>query len=286
MQTKQTNFLHAMSILRVGASFLWIVLSIAALVLGWKVYTEVESQLDTTLTEVSENVDILYRLLIETKDVISATSTFLSSAQEGLRDGSTALADARPLVEETSQVVTEDLPLALKGMQDSMPTLIDTASAVDRTLRLLSLVNLVIPNPFGEDLSLGLGIEYLPEVPLDEALENLNTNLEWIPEDLQGLKDNLEITKANLQTLSDDLTKLESDLGHVKQKVQDLTPQIEALAKNLLNIKTNLDHQRDDYQHALKIVQILYFGFWILILLGKIPETYIGWKKLPKGQKV
>ncbi|MBS1248650.1 MAG: hypothetical protein MAG431_00209 [Chloroflexi bacterium] len=196
-----------------------------------------------------------------------------------LAEASTSVADTRPLVEESSQVITEDLPLALEGMQDSMPTLIETASAVDSTLRLLSAVNLSIPNPLGENFSFGLGIDYAPDVPLDQALESLNTNLEGVPEDLRGLEDNLETADANLRVLSEDLIDLENDLGRVNQQVQDLNPRVETLAENTQNIQTTLEDNQDNYKRALYMTQALYYLFWALILLGHIPSVHKAWGK-------
>ena len=242
--------------------------------------------LDRNLTLAEKNLAVVYVLLDESGEVLVSAEDSLDTVRDAIVDVIFTLTDTRPLIDETSQVITQDVPDALEGVQASMPSLIETAAAVDETLTFLSAFQFTIPNFLGDDWQIGLGIDYDPEVPLNQALGDLSSNLENIPEDLRGMENDLNTASMNLLTLRDDLSVLADDLYLVSQQVEDLNPQIEQLAENLLDMQTSLDNMQEKFSEMLPTIRLIYMAFLSLILLGQVPSAYVGVMLMRGGGKL
>ncbi len=265
-----------MGMLRILVCLIWAAISIAALYNGDQVIQFSQDVLQRNLSLVQENLGILNDLLDETSGVLISVEESLSTLRDAIVGVTLALTDTRPLLDEASQVITQDVPEALDGLQDSMPTLIETAAAVDDTLTFLSVLQFTIPNFFGEDWVIGLGVDYNPAVPLDQALADLSTNLEDVPDDLRGMENDLNTTSTHLLTLRDDLAVLADDLYQVNQQVDDLEPHMQALSENLLEMQSSFQGVEEKYSKMLLQIRMVYLAFFSLILVGQVPSAYIG----------
>ena len=243
-----TFIFRLMGGMRLLFSIIWAGLTIVAGFYGDQVLRDVQIRLQDSLELADGNLTALNAMIEVTGDVLLTVQNSLDTVHQTTVDLSLTLTDTRPLVDDAAQVITQDIPIALDGVQASMPGVIETAAAVDETLIFLSAFQFTVPNPFGADLTLGLGIDYAPDVPLDIALESLSSNLEDIPGELRGLEDDFGNTSVNLLTLRDDLSALADDLYLINQQVDELYPQVDALAasvqqlhQSLSQIQTQLD---------------------------------------------
>lgn len=265
----------SMAVLRLIIGLIWAALSIAGMVYVHKGAQQAQSWLEGKLSPLVESVGTVHSILVESGDVLIEVEESLDSAQDATVDVTLLLTDARPLVAETTEVIASDVPEALEGVQASMPSLIETAATVDETLIFLSNVKMSIPLPFQEALSLGLGVDYDPEVPLDQALEDLNENLDGIPEDLRGLEDDLETANLNLLVVRDDLSALAGDLNQINRQMKDLNPQIEALTEDVQALQTYLENVEERSLTLLPVVEKAAIAFLALILLGQLAPMYL-----------
>jgi prefoldin subunit 5 len=266
-----------MGVIWIIASVLWVVLAIVGLFYGLAFLERMQTDLGNNLELVIESLDSVHSIVDESTDVISSTHQSLETVQSTMDDASTALNDLRPLLWRTRRVVTDDIPEALDGVQESMPSLIATANSVDETLTWLSNFGFTIPNPFGTDWSYDLGINYAPEVPLDQALDTIHGNMEGLPEDLRKMKGNLNTADDNLVTVSDDLARLADDLDEINQEIADINPQLDLLAANIESIQDSFREIQDGIPGAIttaRRVMIIVFG---LIVFTQIPVLYLGW---------
>lgn len=273
---KSSDLSRMMGVIWIVTSLLWAALGCTGLFYGMNWLNNIQVGLDENLTNISGSLDAVHTLIIGTTDVVSATHQSLETVQQSTHDVGTALADARPLLWTTTKVVTLDVPDALDGVQDAMPSLIETAKSVDETLTWLSNFQFAIPNPFGNDWSYDLGISYGPEVPLDQALEVMSGSLESVPEDLRDLKENLNTSDANLVIVSDDLALLAGDLETMNQQIAEINPQLEALADDIENTQLSFQVIQEKIPHsfetAKKVIRII-LG---LLIFSQIPSVYMG----------
>ncbi len=265
-----------MGMIRILVSVIWSAISVAGLLFGDKIITYSQDLLIRNLAMTHENLVIASDLLEETGDVLVTVDDSLGTVRIAIVDVTFTLTDTRPLIDEASQIIVQDVPEAMDGVQASMPTLIETAAAVDETLTFLSALQLTVPNFFGADWTVGLGIDYDPEVPLDQALEELGRNLEDIPDGLRRMENDLNTASVNLLTLRDDLAVLADDLYLVNQQVEDLEPQFEALKENFLDMQTSLLEMEEKSIEMLPTIRLIYMAFFSIILIGQVPSFYIG----------
>ncbi len=103
-------------------------------------------------------------------DALAETAVALDElATTSLIVGGT-LENSHELIDEVAVITGEDLPETIESFRSSMPGLIRAASAIDTTLRALNL--------FTSD-------DYDPDVPLDEAIIQLDEDLAALPDSLR-----------------------------------------------------------------------------------------------------
>ena len=118
--------------------------------------------------------------------VLEDTAAALESMEATLAGGEQGMEDAAALTASLGTLLTEEVPTALDGVLASMPALVDTARVIDRTMRALSLV----------------GVDYDPEVPLDQSLTGIEQTLEPLPEQLRAQQEALEGLSASMSTMA------------------------------------------------------------------------------------
>ena len=281
MDSKQIS--RFMGIFWILLSLLWAGLALWGLFsgLGWLGATQ--AAVDDNLSLAVESMNSIEALILETTDVISSASAVLTTTVTSLENTTAALTDMHPLIGQTGKVVTVQVPETLEGIQNSMPTLIATAKSVDETLAWLSGFGFTVPNPFGADWHYNLGINYAPEVPLDQALDEMNENLADTPDDLRAMSDALDAVEADLLLTSDDLTQLSEDVAALNMQLQETVPQLTQLASNTAEIRTSFSAAQAGL--PLLFDTFTCFARWIMILLllSQIPFLYMGWL-LTKGR--
>ncbi|MFH1636607.1 MAG: hypothetical protein ABIG63_21710 [Chloroflexota bacterium] len=273
----KTNMSYMMGTLRAITSILWVGLCVLGLVHGLRGIEWAGERLDENLTLVVDNLDIANDLLQEIMDIMSSIEQTLTTVKRSTVDTTITLTDSRILLDEVSQVITQDVPEALDGVQESMPGVIEAAALVDDTLIMLSAFQFKIPIPFGQDLVIGLGVDYNPEIPLDQALENLSSNLEDVPEDLRNMEDDLTTASVNLLVMRDDLSDLADDLFLMRAQVEDINPQIEAIATNVETTRDATRETQGRIPGLLRTVRNVFIGVMILLIISQIPSGYMGW---------
>jgi hypothetical protein len=265
-----------MGIILIIASVMWAILAIAGLFYGLKFLERLQTDLGANLDLVIDSLDTVHSLIGESTDIVSSTIQSLDTVQDTMSDASIALSDLRPLVWRTKLVVTDDLPEALEGVQESMPSLIATAKSVDETLTWLSNFGFTVPNPFGPDWSYDFGIDYEPEMPLNQALETTSGNLEGLPEDLRNMKESLKSADDNLEIMSDDLAQLASDLEDVSQEIADINPQLSLLSEDIVSIQESFRGVQEKIPGTIKTARRIIIVVFGLILFTQIPALYLG----------
>jgi len=258
-------------------SFSWAVLGVLGLIYGLSWLESTESKVDEKFGLLVDSLDAAENLVTESTKIISATHQSLDNIGNSTEDASSTLTDMRPLIWKTTKVVTEDVPTALEGVQDSMPSLIETAKSVDETLNWIANFQIVIPIPFRADYVFDFGISYAPEVPLDQALENMSGNLEGVPDDLRVMEEDLDNLDANLLIIRDDLSLLSNDIETLTDQIASVNPRLNALAARISDIEESFSEIQNTIPISFEKVKNILIGVMGLLLLTQIPSFYMGW---------
>jgi hypothetical protein len=257
-------------------SLLWGVLGVMGILYTSNWVESAQSKLEVDFLAIDNSLDSVRVVVIETSDVISSTNQSLGTLQRSVYDASTSLSDIRPLIGKTTKVVTIDVPEALDGVQESMPSLIETAKSVDETLTWMSNFEITIPNPFGTDWNYDFGISYNPAVPLDQALESMSLNLVGIPDDLRDLDQNLSETDNNLIVVSDDLALLADDIKNTNEKLIEVLPRIEDFIGYVDNVQSSLQDTQESVFNFFDFGQKVLKAILFLLVVSQIPSIFMG----------
>jgi hypothetical protein len=248
---------------------------------------------NTVLEELTSSIKSSLLLTTQSLDTASNTIDFVMSTTKDVGDGLNAavlatgsaaetMADSRPLIENVSGVVTQEIPQAIEGVQGALPNMIQVADVIDNTLDTLSSIgiNRDIPLPFGGSFPLrfDLGINYDPEIPFDESLRGFQTSLDGLPESLRGLEDDLGGTAENLTILAADLQLASDNLGVIGAQFDVIDPLftqysllIDQLKETVAQVETDIDRQLTNLRYGA--IAVLFF-----LALTQLAPLYLGWE--------
>ncbi len=271
MKTREKRL---MEIWKAILSVIWVILGVAGMIFGVRGIRMAGDAIDQAIGGIRLTAGEVTSLLTETMDVFELVDQSLSTVEKSTIDAAIAMGGTTPLIGKTSQIVVEDVPQALEDVQASMPSVIQAATAIEKALYLLSSFEFSIPIPFGNPIQLGLGIEYAPEVPLEQALTNLSGNLEGIPESMRAIETDMTRTEDNLLAVSDNLLNIAKDIDRVREQITDINPELVKLVDRLKTLQTSLENTQTRLPGNVAAIESILIAILALFILSQIPNIY------------
>lgn len=190
--------------------------SVVAAIGGWVGLDVIETSL-TLAPELGEAGEPSQGLVAAVDETLNEVRGGLQTLQSITDQVAASTEEAADVLDEVGALSTGRIPDALASLEAALPALIDTASVIDNTMRTLSV----------------LGVDYRPQVPLDEAFGDVQTQLDGLPETInqQG---------ENLQTLVEEMRGMGTETGL-------LSGQIDTIERNLADTQVTLS----DYSQAV-----------------------------------
>lgn len=206
------------TLVRFGAVMLAIT-ALSASAAGWLALNVVDSTL-TLVPGISQTAEPSEDLL----DAIEVTLTEVRGTLEDVAAITDQVADstteAAAVIEEIAILTTGQIPDSLTALQETMPALIDTANVIDNTMSALSFI----------------GVDYDPNQPLDEALLDVEAQLEGLPETIseQGVRigdlvDDIRLTGTETGLISGRLEAIDAGLADAEATIDDYRQAIDDL---------------------------------------------------------
>ncbi|MFW6098221.1 MAG: hypothetical protein ACOC9Z_09085 [Chloroflexota bacterium] len=254
-----------------------IILSIVGVITGRQLIDAIGASIGGNLTTTVDSLDTVRETLVLTRSTVAQLETGLETAEESASNVSTAISESRPLLTESSRIVTGDVPESIETFQESLPALIEVSAAMDNTLRTLSAFR-IDRSILGIPLNFDLGVDYDPDVPFDQSVRELGESLDGMPEQLRSLEQYIETTDENLLTMSEDLARLSADLENINSTMDEVEPLINEyitivteVADNARESRLLLDRQLAQAKLVVTIIMI-WFG------LLQVAPIYLGWE--------
>jgi hypothetical protein len=176
----------------------------------------------------------------------------LGSASQALRSANQSLRSIDPLLDSLSELLADDLPATIETTQKALVSAEDGAAAMDRVLRGLRL----------------LGLNYNPELPLDQSLAQTAASLEGLPDSLRQTEQDLGDGQQDLVNLAVDLSSLGRDLDKFSDDLGETAIEMEELGQVMLGAAGTLQlwSGRITWLRWLVAAAALLFGLWLLAL--------------------
>ncbi len=237
---------------------------LVAAILAWSI-------LGSAATASSRSIELADGLLASVAGTVTSVEDALTAVADGLRttqqsaaDASITLTQLSALTSNLGELVSEDVPASLDSVRASLAPIEATAGVLDGTLRALSF----------------FGVDYDPETPLDEAIDDLDQRLADIPADLrrqgpliESAADSLNDFGSDTLVIADDLSDLRRELITTATTVGGYQETIDEAALLLVEVETNLTGRLGLLKWvmvaiamALAITQTvpITFGLWLL----------------------
>ncbi len=232
---KHPNIVDSRQRLGLALFTIGIVGVVAAVVIGvagWILATRANSRLTETVQPLNDLVVNVSESVEATQVIVARTVEAVEGIESATRSAGRTLGSVSDLIDSTSEVIGGDLADSLESAVGTLPALVDTGRIIDRTMRTLSLV----------------GVDYDPDVPLDESLASLEESLRPIPSQLRAQVEALEAVRTDIDVVARDTgslaaTLLEAriEMAEAEETLADTGENVTRAAESLASIEADLD---------------------------------------------
>jgi hypothetical protein len=247
---------------------------IAAAILAWGMFGSAGTAASRSVVLADELLESVGGTVISVEDALLAVADGLRTTQQSAADASITLTQLSALTSNLGDLVSDDVPGSLDSVRASLAPIEATAGVLDGTLRALSF----------------FGVDYDPETPLDEAIDDLDQRLADIPADLrrqgpliQSAADSLNDFGSDTLVIAGDLSELRRSLIDTAATVGGYEVTIDEAARLIDDVQTNLTGRLDLLRWvtvliamALAITQTVPITFGLWLLQGSSTDTVGG----------
>jgi ABC-type transporter Mla subunit MlaD len=254
-----------------------IAISVGGLTAGLQAIDRIGVTLEESLRLTSESLDAVNDTLQLTKSSTAQVSNTIDTVAATSVNVSQTISETSPLLDQVTQVTTQDLPNSVEAIQKAIPNAAATAETIDDTLHALSAFQ-AERRIFGVPVSFDLGIDYDPEAPFNEALLEIGTNLDGVSTGLRSLESNMEVTADNLEVVGENLQTISEDLEQINSNLAELEPMIDGYISLATETSDLIRQTRANLDQQLTLAKRLLTFFFIWLALVQIVPLYLGWE--------
>lgn len=199
----------------VGAALAGMLATVVGTVVGARLLGRLDTTLDDSVAVTATTLDALATTVDLAGDALGQAATTLEDSARAavtVRDATQATV---AVLDGAADVTGDDVAGSLTAVGDALPALVETAAVVDATLSALD----VLP----------LGPDYDPDVPLDDALRDVQRELDGLPAALEAeavllreAADRLGEVSSATGTVTVDLRLLGGTLAEARDLLADL----------------------------------------------------------------
>ena len=229
-------------------------------VFGWILTGRLSSSISSTVEPVADIVVDLADTIDASLLMVERTTEAIDSIEQATRSTSSALTDVAEVIDEVAVLAGGQVADGLDSAVATLPALVDTGRVIDRTMTALSFV----------------GVEYDPDVPLDEALQDLEDSLTPIP-------DQLRAQVALMETVSDDLEQIAGEAGSLaavllQTRIDMLEAErvLESAATNAALAAEQVEAIEDDVSTYSNLARIALVAATLALIAAALAPLIIG----------
>ncbi|MGD2163057.1 MAG: hypothetical protein PVI81_09445 [Anaerolineales bacterium] len=209
----------------------------------------------------SDLVEELAQIVGSAQDTILQTSTALNTSSSALEQAQNNLEEIGPLLESVQALLGEDLPSVIIATQRGLDSAQSGARAMDQVLRALSSIRFLT------------GVNYSPEQPLDEALQDVAESLVPMPEGLISVAEKTGKFNQAVDDVEPELNEVIDEIGKMSASLRSMSLSISPLVERMTLLADTLEGQAQTIGHKV----------WIGVVIAEIFMIQLGWLQLISG---
>lgn len=258
--------------------------SIAGVQIGGQVVTQIGDGIDNTLALLLGTMENTHETLAVTRSTIQTSADTLATVQTLTTNLAITVEDTEPLLVRTNEMLTNEVPTSLDGVQETIPTLVAVASSIDDTLTTLNNFR-IDESILGFSFNYNLGINYAPDQQFDEAIIQIGESLDGIPSALRAMEGDMDIAINNMATIQSDLDVLSTDLVQIEAEIRAFLPMIDEYMRLTLEINDNIRQTRATLDSQMETMNSLILFAMVWLALFQLLPLYVG-LELARGQEM
>jgi hypothetical protein len=251
-----------------------IAVSVAGVYLGRQAIDEFGAAVDTALSRSLVTLDTAADTLILTKSTFDRVNSGLDTVGVTADNVAQTLIDTQPMLENISSVVATDIPNSLEAIQDSLPGVAKAAGTIDDTLRALAAFE-VSREVFGIPIAFDLGIDYEPELSLDEGVLSIGDSIEGMPDSLRAMQPSLDLANNNLADISTNINDIATDLDAIGDNVKQIEPLIDEYIMLIADVEQLMNQTQAKLDSQLDMAKIILTLLFVWLGVNQVVPIYL-----------
>lgn len=218
--------------------------ALVGMLVGWSLVAGGGDAVTDSVDSARRALTAVYDTTRVVNDTFDAVAESLRDVQITMSDTSLTLTQASAVTRNLGTVITVDVPESIDAVRATLPGLIRTAGVVDSTMRGLSF----------------FGVDYDPEVPLDESIGTIDAQLAEIPTVLRSQQATLDSVAGDLSTFSSATLEIADDLATIRlhlAEASDVLGGYESLVADGGAVLDDLEDRVGSSMSALRIAVVL-----------------------------
>lgn len=252
-----------------ASGVLGIIASLVVGVVGWVLAGRLVATVDNVIGPTSGIVGDLADSIEASEVLFERTTEAIESIETASRSTVRTLTSVGDVLEETTEVAGEGLADSLETAVDTLPGLISTGRVIDNTMRALSFV----------------GVDYDPDVPLDESLSDLEASLAPLPDQIRDQVALLEEVQTDLEDIAEDgrelsgvLLEARLDMMAAERVLRSASANATAAAENIEEIQAGVD----TYDSLARVVVV---AASLALLAASLAPTLLGFHLIARHRE-
>jgi len=251
-------------------------ISAFGIVTSRQLFGNVGRGLEDTLTIASDSLGTVKETLLLTKTTVGQVEGSLVTVGDTAIELSDSISNTEPLLDQVTQVATQDVPESLEAIENAIPDIAEAAGAIDDTLRLLDAFQLD-RQIFGVPIRFDLGVDYKPEENLDETVNQLGAGLDGVPESLRGLETNMATVSLNLSNIGGNILTISEDLENINERVGEIEPLIDDYIELIEETNLLVNDTKSNIAQFIDAISLITMVLFIWMGLNQIVPLYLAW---------
>jgi len=246
----------------VAIGIISIVVSLVGVIVGQRVIGQVENSVDDSLVLTNQALEVVVDSIQTTSTIVTTVRSGVSNISATLDTLNTSIGDTTTAIEGSTDFLGTSLPQALDAVSNVLPTIESVAHSVDSALRVISQA------PFGPD--------YNPAKPFDQAIGDLNTALDPLPDQLRTLAGQFDGLTDSSTKISDQLTTLSSDVERLDRQLADVATLVDRYATTAATAQVVTEQSRNNLESSARVARVVLVLLGLVFALGQVVPIWIG----------
>ncbi|MDX1447879.1 MAG: hypothetical protein R3246_02350 [Acidimicrobiia bacterium] len=253
----------------VGGAAIAISGSVIGVVVGWMLVGAAGESVEESVTVTRQVLASVGETTRVVDGVFDDVAESLRGVQTTVSETSLTLTRASVVTSNLAEVVSEDVPASIGSVRDALPALIDTARVIDRTMRGLSF----------------FGVDYEPDVPLDESLAEIDSRLADIPTLLTAQQETLDSVAADLGEFASSTVEISDGLAAIRVRLSDASTVLAGYDSIVETSTTVLDRLESDVGRSLDALRLVIVLVGLGVALTQTLPLLVGFQHLRRSSQ-